>query len=353
MDLHVLKEANSDLEISLNDNASSKGKIKLPDAIKDGIYNNSADVKLITNETNCIIVIKDLDIDTEIDKVTISKVQEIINRLRAVRKLNLILVDKYQEDVVVNKKTKNQVIKRVTSILKVKQTEEIINKILVTVEDHIEDIERRFIEVSGLEIKDMSVYPMLETVKEETQVTTDKEMSDEFSEVFTPLWLVDKMIEQSELDWKDQTKTTLDLCSGYGQFTIRLLRKKYAELGEDFDVFTFLNDTHWFNELQLSSCFKLLYIFGANINICIGDSMMLTVLDEDDSGIVYYYAESKTKGAWINIDSFIIKLLSRYDSLDECDAFTTRLEKELDMKKTLSLYTRKIKYAAISKVTQD
>lgn len=161
----------------------------------------------------------------------------------------------------------------------------------------IENIEKRFLEIAELE-GDLSVYPLTQATH--LQVKTNKEKSKEFSEVFTPLWLVDKMLDQTE-GWLDDKKTTLDLCSGYGQFTVRMIRKKqkcYSEIGQEFDLKKFLTKTHHFNELQLISCFKLVYIFGANINLYIGDSRKLPLLDSKDKGIFFF---SETLDKWIDV----------------------------------------------------
>ena len=139
---------------------------------------------------------------------------------------------------------------------------------MCSVNRSIERCEERFKEVTKL-TGDLSVFPL--TKETHLQVKTDKDKSDEFGEVFTPLWLVDEMLGRvSDFDWKLKKKTTMDLCAGYGQFTIRMLRKKYSLLGEDFNFKQFKNTTHYFNEFQLSSSFKLLHIFGRAINLFIG-----------------------------------------------------------------------------------
>ena len=149
---------------------------------------------------------------------------------------------------------------------------------------NIEQIESRFKEIAKI-TEDISYYP-IPRMTTNTQTTTNKVKSDTFGEVFTPLWLVDEMIDRvSDSDWKDQSKTTLDLCAGYGQFTIRLIRKKYTLLGDSFDINSFLTQTHHFSELQLDSCYNLLYIFGADINLFIGDSRELPKLNSTAKGI--------------------------------------------------------------------
>jgi len=167
-------------------------------------------------------------------------------------------------------------------------------------------IESRFLQVAQLE-GDIALFPL--TKENHLQVTTDKDKSNKFGEVFTPLWLVDEMItRKSDYDWKNPNLTTLDLCAGYGQFTIRMLRKKFSVLGDDFDVYKFLKSypdeirkkpaTHSFSELQLSSAYKLLFIFGTRINLFIGDSTMLNILPDYTKGIWFYCNKSKDWIEW-------------------------------------------------------
>ena len=163
-------------------------------------------------------------------------------------------------------------------------------KILITIEE-------RFKDVANLE-GDLSLIPMPKEYH--LQVITDKEKSESFGEVFTPIWLVDSMLERiSDFDWRNSKKTTLDLCSGYGQFTIRMMRKKYDLMGEKFDIKSFLFKTHYFSELQLSSCYKLFHIYSPKINLFIGDSKELSSLPENCSGIYFF------KNGWINCTDFV------------------------------------------------
>lgn len=193
--------------------------------------------------------------------------------------------------------------------------------------DILERIEGRFKAVSDLDL-DLSEYPIHKKVQ--SQVKTNKAMSDKHGEVFTPLWLVDEMLDRVPDDgWLDQDKITMDLCSGYGQFSIRMLRKKYSILGEGFNIKGFLRDTHNFNEIQLSSCFKLLYVFGTGINLFIGDSRQLTKLDESDKGILYY---SEAEGKWVSITNKIKEIMpTRVKfSQERCDSFVQDLTKYLE-----------------------
>jgi hypothetical protein len=159
----------------------------------------------------------------------------------------------------------------------------------------IEFIEKRFLESTNLNV-DLSKYPLIENVDlshpplENQQVTTNKEKSDLHGEVFTPLWLVDYMLDKlSDEEWQNQELTTEDLCAGYGQFSVRMLRKKYSLLGESFKIDKFLNETHLFSELQPSSCYRLLYTFGTDIRLLMGDVTQRSKLpDEAETGIWVY-----------------------------------------------------------------
>jgi predicted helicase len=186
----------------------------------------------------------------------------------------------------------------------------------------VESVELRFKDVANLE-GDLSLMPMPKEYH--LQVATDKAKSDSFGEVFTPIWLVDSMLERvSDYDWRNGNKVTLDLCAGYGQFTIRMIRKKFDLLGEKFDIKSFLFKTHYFSELQLSSCYKLLHIYSPNINLFIGDSKELKSLPENCSGIYYYNKE------WIEcteqVKEIFGKPLKKYSAKAEAE-FVVEMEK--------------------------
>ncbi len=162
-------------------------------------------------------------------------------------------------------------------------------------------IEKRFQEVSELE-GDLSIFPL--SRENHMQVKTDKEKSNLFNEVFTPLWLVDAMLERvPDYDWRNPDKITMDLCAGYGQFTVRMIRKKFNLLGSKFDISKFLQSypsdvrnlpaTHWFAELQLSSCYKLLYIYSTKINLAIGEAKELGSLPDDARGVMVLNSSTK------------------------------------------------------------
>lgn len=151
--------------------------------------------------------------------------------------------------------------------------------------------EKRFLEITGL-TEDLSQYP----IKEHAQQKTSNDKSKEFGQVFTPLSLVDRMLEKCE-DWDDNSKTILDLCAGCGQFGIRILRKKLT-INPNINIEEFIKEKLFFSEIQISSCIRLLYIFGPDINLFCGDSRKLDKLPDNMHGVWYLNPETDD---WVNI----------------------------------------------------
>jgi hypothetical protein len=168
----------------------------------------------------------------------------------------------------------------------------------------LEDIEARFKEVAGI-TTDLTKFPLSKEDNQQTE--TDKHKSNTYGEVFTPLWLVDEMllkldtIEISAGEKIFKAKAPIDLCAGYGQFTIRMLRCIYEAMGGAVNIRTWLKK-HSFSELQYESVYKLLYIFGVGTNIYIGDAQFLNTLDENDKGIFIHDGKS-----WINVTKEVKK----------------------------------------------
>lgn len=170
------------------------------------------------------------------------------------------------------------------------------------------EIEQRFLEVAGL-TGELDSFPISQ--ENHLQVKTDKTKSDAHGEVFTPLWLVDDMIMRiDDKSLESQRLTTRDLCSGYGQFTVRLMRKKYQVLGERYNIRKFLEETHSFVELQPNSCYRLLYIFGTDIRLCMGDATKLGELPEDAEGGIWVQCEGKWK-------DYTKKVTERFNKIEE------------------------------------
>lgn len=219
------------------------------------------------------------------------------------------------------KKTNNKV--SITKVVEPKQdaTTSIVQD---SKENILLKIEERFKEVSDLE-GDLNCYYL--TKENHLQVKTNKEKSDKHGEVFTPLWLVDKMLDQFKLsDWRRHNLTTFDLCSGYGQFTIRMLRRRYLylqESGKSLNIPEVLSEYHLFAEIQPGSCFRLLYIFGNKIRLLIGDvSEMGSLPDNAEHGIWVY-----NKGRWEDRTEIVLTLFNKYNKKefgsvsDRADAF--------------------------------
>lgn len=161
------------------------------------------------------------------------------------------------------------------------------------------EAEKRFKKAAKL-TQDISNYPLSKDID---NIETDKAKSKQFSEVFTPLWLVDEMIGQAK--FKGADTSTLDLCAGYGQFSVRLMRYFYEKY-PSWDTEKFKSN-HAFSELQLSSCYKLLITFGNKITLFIGDSTHLNKLPPTARG-VWCYIENY--GYWVCLTKTISRILS-------------------------------------------
>ena len=158
----------------------------------------------------------------------------------------------------------------------------------------IDQIEKRFKEITELHDIDLTKSLIKKVDYKVQQVKTRKEKSKNFGEVFTPLFLVDIMILMKFKEMTPETKTC-DLCSGYGQFTIRMMRMLYNKF--HMNVEEWLKNVHTLTELQMESCAKLVYIFGPDINLYAGDSLKLEHSDENDKGILFFNEETKK---WYN-----------------------------------------------------
>ena len=186
----------------------------------------------------------------------------------------------------------------------------------------ITDIERRFKEATGIEA-DLSVNRILRHDNENVQQKTSKEERDKYGFVTTPLWLVDDMIYGLAKDFDENglpdfhvlvkpRPTFLDLCSGCGQFTIRLIRIIYNKLyeGKHFSLSDFLKDQMYFSELNPISIAKLIYIFHKNINVFIGDSCFINKAKEGSRGFMFL----NKKHDWINDEEFDRKICDILDN---------------------------------------
>jgi hypothetical protein len=172
------------------------------------------------------------------------------------------------------------------------------------------DIESRFLEAAELTGINIGHFPLEQ--QEGLQVTTDKDKSDEHGEVFTPLWLVDTMLDRVDNEtWKDQRLTTEDLCSGRGQFTIRMLRKKYSVLGAKFNIEKFLTRTHLYIEIQPRSCFHLMHIFGTDIRLLIGDAAKKGKLPPEAEKGIWVWSDACQE--WHDCTGRVTRLFNKFD----------------------------------------
>ena len=199
--------------------------------------------------------------------------------------------------------------------------------------DKIVEIEERFKEVTGLQHLDLSV-PHFQKSDNQQQKTTKSDFKN-FGWVCTPLWLVDEMIEP-QIPNLTLKSTTCDACSGCGQFSIRLMRKLYDKfVGQgisDKKVSTWvtkywLPKLHYFTEFQFSNVAKLIYIFGPNINVYIGDSLNLKYSTEDDSGLLFFDAKKKK---WINLPKLLTYIEPMKDDLNALLLVFDALEKRFN-----------------------
>lgn len=199
--------------------------------------------------------------------------------------------------------------------------------------DKVKLLEERFKVVCSSDWN-LSKYPL--TDKDDVQFNTDKNKSRIFAEVFTPLHIVDQMLDT--VPQMTMLTRNLDLCSGFGQFSIRIIRKLVEVHGAEFNVGKYLMNNHFFAELQVSSCYKLLSIFSTAINLFIGDALKLGKLPANAKGI-WVYLDALDE--WVNVTRFVKALFSKispnkkaaliYDAaleerfVNEFNAFVTEL----------------------------
>lgn len=199
--------------------------------------------------------------------------------------------------------------------------------------DKVKLLEERFKVVCSSDWN-LSKYPL--TDKDDVQFNTDKDKSRIFAEVFTPLHIVDQMLDT--VPQMTMMTRNLDLCSGFGQFSIRIIRKLVEVHGAEFNVGKYLMNNHFFAELQVSSCYKLLSIFSTAINLFIGDALQLGKLPANAKGI-WVYLDALDE--WVNVTRFVKALFSKispnkkaaliYDAaleerfVKEFNAFVTKL----------------------------
>jgi hypothetical protein len=183
----------------------------------------------------------------------------------------------------------------------------------------IDTIESRFREVTCLPNVDLSQPCIPKSI--DSRQKTSKEETKILGYVPTPLWLVDEMLEP-EIDKLALDSRTCDACAGCGQFTIRMMRKlknKYPEM----DVEKWLSESHYFTEFQFSNVARLIYIFGPQINVYVGDSLNMKYAKDEDKGLVFFNEKLKS---WVNIPNLQPEVEKRKDSLSDLITFFGVLE---------------------------
>ena len=196
----------------------------------------------------------------------------------------------------------------------------------------IEQIESRFKKVTGLNHLDLSTPHFARGDNQQQPTTKDEYRLWGF--VTTPLWLVDEMLEP-QIPSLNLTSTTCDACAGCGQFSIRLLRKlhdKFINLGASESQIgkwisqVWLPRLHYFTEFQFSNVAKLIYIFGPNINIYIGDSLNMKYAKEDERGLLFFNPKKKE---WYNLPKLNGMIEPMKDDLNALLIVFEALEKRL------------------------
>ena len=184
---------------------------------------------------------------------------------------------------------------------------------------NIDEIEKRFKEVTCLENLDLSIPHMPKS--DNQQQKTTKEDYDNFSWVCTPIWLVDDMIEPQMGNLTLESKTC-DACCGCGQFSVRLMRKLFNKY-PNMDVCKWLKESHTFTEFQFSNVAKLVYVFGTDINVYAGDTLNLPYSTDSESGILFFDYKLKK---WHNLDKLKDAIELHKDDLDALVGIFTKLE---------------------------
>ena len=145
-------------------------------------------------------------------------------------------------------------------------------------------IEKQFASHSSI-TQDLTQFPITEI--EQHAIRTDNKNT--FGEVFTPPALVDKMILISK---PEPFKYNLDLCSGMGNFTVRILRY-FTNNFPNFNLKHYLTNYHWFNEINPENVKVIIDIFGNKINLLVGPAEMIKYMKHDKDGnwlyVIWYW----------------------------------------------------------------
>ena len=79
----------------------------------------------------------------------------------------------------------------------------------------------------------------------------------------------------------------------------------YYNTFDEFNLNDFIINNHYFSEMQLSSCYKLIEIFSANLNLFIGNSLYLNKIAENAKGIWVYL---ETACEWVNLTKTVFNI---------------------------------------------
>lgn len=150
----------------------------------------------------------------------------------------------------------------------------------------LQELEAHFKHAAGIPPDtDLSLFPLTDHVGFNVRETEKNQNG----EVFTPLQIVDRMILKAA---PKPNQFNLDLCAGWGQFTIRILRY-LTNTYPDFNISDYLTNWHWFNEINPESVKLLQEVFGPAINIAAGPAEYLNQYPSDANGVwlkgVYYW----------------------------------------------------------------
>lgn len=114
------------------------------------------------------------------------------------------------------------------------------------------------------------------------------------------------------------------------------MRKLYNRL--HINIEEWLEKYHTFTELQSESCAKLVYIFGPNINLYVGDSRNLKYAKASEYGILFFNEKEKQ---WKNNE--LLNELLTYSIVQNNLKLLTVIFKNINTEDKLVLLKNKLK----------
>lgn len=174
----------------------------------------------------------------------------------------------------------------------------------------INELEEKFKAISGIYV-DLNQFPLKKSPNQERREEFEK-----FGEVFTPIHIVDRMILRNK---PKPDGYNLDLCCGQGQYTIRILRY-FVNNYPDFNIDNYLQNNHWFSEINPENIKSIFNIFGREINICMGDSTKLNLMEDDKDtgkwkGGIWFFSSHKNEWVQKERDKNLINIRVKQNSL--------------------------------------